>query len=419
MKKIFRSLLPCFFFLAGFLGSVSLCAQQSGSFSYISSGGISLSQNDTIHHKTKSWSKRGVTFGTTGSLEGYYNFAGGIQTGSAFSALLDANMNVDLEKLLGWKRGTFYVDFEYHGGDNPTSKLVGDLQVFDKNNADPFFETLEIWYQQLLFDKKLRIKLGKVDANTEFSVIDNGLGFINSPTQVTPAFPVFPTFPDPMPGITLFFNPNHLFFADFALYQANQSTHFLNFYGDPSSAQMSLHGQLFIVESGLNWDQLPWLNHSGNFKLGVWKHNGYFDDFSGGREHGLSGIYLIFDQTLWKSLQKNDQRSVRMFLEYGLTDAKVSAIYRHYGGGVVLTAPFRARPDDEMGLSIQNADISSGLQVPQKYELDFEGYYQFSLVKGINFKPDFQYVVHPGGVYHNAFVSTFMLNYSFPADNGN
>lgn len=415
MKRIFCTFLPNFFFLMGIFGPASLNGQQLESLSYPTSNYAAYSQNDSVHNTGNKLKNKGITFGTTGSLEGYYNFTGGIRTGSAFAALLDANMNLDLEKLIGLKRGTFYIDFEYHGGDNPTSKLTGDLQVFDKNNADPFFETLELWYQQILFHNKLRVKVGKIDANTEFSVIDNGLDFINSPTQVTPAFPVFPTFPDPMPGITLFFNPNHLFFADFALYDANQSEHFLNFYGDPSSAQLTKHGQLFIVETGLTWDNLPLLGHNGNFKIGLWQHNGHFADLFGNQIHGLAGIYLIYDQTLWESTSKlNKGQGVRMFLEYGFTDSRISPVFRHYGGGIVWTAPTASRPDDELGLSVQTADISSGLRVPEKYELNFETYYQFALTNGINLKPDLQYIIHPGGIYHNALIGTFMLNFAFP-----
>ncbi len=43
--------------------------------------------------------------------------------------------------------------------------------MFDKLNFSPYLQVFELWYQQKLFDGRLRIKLGKVDANTEFSVI--------------------------------------------------------------------------------------------------------------------------------------------------------------------------------------------------------------------------------------------------------
>jgi carbohydrate-selective porin OprB len=102
---------------------------------------------------------KGLTFGVSESLEGYRNFKGGIRKGNAYASTLDANLTVDLQKILGLNHGIFYVDFEDHAGNNPTSKLTGDAQVFDKHTSDPFFQTMEIWYQQQLFKNKLRIKL--------------------------------------------------------------------------------------------------------------------------------------------------------------------------------------------------------------------------------------------------------------------
>ncbi len=43
--------------------------------------------------------------------------------------------------------------------------------MFDKLSFSPYLQFFELWYQQKLFDGRLRIKLGKVDANTEFNVI--------------------------------------------------------------------------------------------------------------------------------------------------------------------------------------------------------------------------------------------------------
>ena len=213
---------------------------------------------------------KGFTFGVSEALGGYYNFFGGIKRGGTIASLFDANVSIDLQKLIGLKGALFYADLEDHAGGNPTSSLVGDAQTFDKNTADPFFQVHELWYQQKLFHDKLRLKLGKVDANSEFSVITNGLGFLNSSTQVTPTLFMFPTFPDPMPAVNLFFTPNKLFYTSLGVFDANKNDHFLNFYGSPQLVQPTSNGQLFISETGLTWNNLPFLHHEGNFKLQAW-----------------------------------------------------------------------------------------------------------------------------------------------------
>jgi porin len=353
----------------------------------------------------------GVTLGAGEVLEGYYNVHGGIKSGAAYASTFDAHLTVDLQKLVGLPHGTFYTDLEYHFGDNPSTLLTGDVQVFDKHSAPPFLQILEIWYQQELFAGKLRIKAGKVDANTEFSVIDNGLEFINSPTQVTPTFFVFPTFPDPMPAVNLFFTPGKLFYTSFAVYDANRGDRFLDFYGDPALIQPSDRGQLLISESGLRWDQGPLTRKDGNLKIGLWKHTGVFTKWRGGVRKGADGFYLILDQTLWRPADSSAGRGVRLFAELAAAEASVSPVWLHYGGGIAWTGPWAARPADIGGLSVQNARLSSMIRLPYSYELNFEAFYKLQLKPWLDVKPDLQYIVHPSGIFENALVATLLLSF--------
>ncbi|MGH2643553.1 MAG: carbohydrate porin [Chitinophagaceae bacterium] len=377
---------------------------------FLSSQGQS-SQNNFFQNLKQS----GFSFGISETMEGYHNFTGGIRTGSDWASTLDGNSTMDLQKLLGLKNALFYADLEYHAGGNPTQKLTGDLQVFDKHNGAPFLQMLELWYQQKFFKNRLRIKIGKIDANAEFSVIDNGVEFINSSTQVTPTLFVFPTFPDPMPAVAIFFSPNKLVYTNFAVFNANRSDRFLDFYGDPASVQPTLNGNLFISESGLTWDHLPVSAYDGNLKVGFWGHNGTFTKFNGSPLHGAGGIYLIFNQTVWEPPHnENNNRGIRIFLEYARTDARISPVYQHYGGGIAWTGPIGNHPDDEYGLSIQNANISPEALLPEKYELNIETFYKFNISSRLSIKPDIQYIIHPGGKYRNALMGilifTFALN---------
>lgn len=367
------------------------------------------SQNELF----KNLQRSGFSFGLNETLEGYHNFTGGIRRGSDWASTSDANIQIDLDKLLGWKGALFYADLEYHAGGNPTNKLTGDLQVFDKHNGAPFLQMLELWYQQKLFNDKLRVKVGKIDANTEFSVIDNGLEFINSSTQVTPTLFVFPTFPDPMPAAAVFFSPDKLVYTNLAVFNANRRDRFLDFYGDPASIQPTLNGNLFISESGLTWDQLPVLGNDGNLRTGLWMHSGTFTKFNGDPLDRAEGIYLIFNQTVWKpDHNENKERGIRIFLEYALTDARITPVFQHYGGGMAWTGPFGKHPGDVYGLSIQNANISSEAHLPEKFELNVETFYKYNISSRLSMKPDIQYILHPGGKYPNALMGILILNFA-------
>ncbi|MEO6832583.1 MAG: carbohydrate porin [Chitinophagaceae bacterium] len=359
-------------------------------------------------------SENGLSFGLKESLEGYHNFVGGVKTGTAYASTFDANINFDLQKLIGLKNATFYADLEYHTGDNPTQKLIGDFQVFDKHNSFPFVQMLELWYQQELFHSKLRIKIGKIDANSEFSVIDGGLEFINSSTQVSPTFFVFPTFPDPVPSINIFFSPSKLFYLNLAMDYANKNARFLNFYGDPVSVQATTYGVLLLSEAGLRWDHLSRFKKDGNFKLGLWQHTGTFSNFDGKSTQGANGIYAIFNQTLWQPIAPNiNDRGIRMFLDFGLTDPNLAAIYAHYGGGLVWTGPSSKRNKDVIGLSSNYMPLSPQLHLAEQNETNIETFYKLSVTNWLSVKADVQYIFNPGGKLNNALIGTMLLNFKF------
>jgi porin len=357
----------------------------------------------------------GITIGATLTLEGFNNFRGGLATAPAVGAATsDLNLALDTDKLLHWRGGEFYADLEDHAGRNPTTALVGDLQVFDKQNSSPYLEIFEIWYQQKLWDDKIRIKIGKVDANTEFSVIDNGLPFLNSSTQVSPTIFVFPTTPDPMPSVNVFFTPNEFWYAGFGAYYANRSDRFGDLADDPASVQRTEGGTFLIGETGLKWHAAPLFAEGGNLKAGAWEHSGTFTRLDGSEQQGTYGGYAILDQTLWQPKGEPDNgRGVRTFLEYGGTQEDINAIDRHFGGGVTWTGPIVARSGDIIGVSPQYAHISSQAGLAHPYELALETFYQWQLTHWAFIQPDVQYIVHPGGTHPNALVGTLRLQINF------
>lgn len=373
---------------------------------------------DTVKNKSNflhALKDKGVDFGVAESLEGYYNFTGGKRVGSAAASTFDANVSVDMKELLHVPGGKFYADFEAHSFQNPTSLLVGDLQVFDKNTADPFLQMFEFWYQQEFFHNTLRLKVGKVDANAEFSLIDNGLDFMTSSAHVTPTLFVFPTFPDPKPSVNLFFTPGKLFYASAAVYAANRSTHFLDFSGKPGSVQPSLNGNLWIAETGLTWSHLSGKADDGNLRVGIWKHTGEFnrtDDNSAVK--GVGGIYVVINQTLWKPNHDDESnRGLRTFLEFAHSSKGVAPVYEHFGGGLLWTGIKAERPDDEIGICTQYSLISPQPGLIWKYEQSVESFYKLVVASWINLQPDVQYIIHPGGSYSNALVGTLELNLKF------
>jgi carbohydrate-selective porin OprB len=253
-----------------------------------------------------------------------------------------------------------------------------------------------------------------VDANSEFSVIDNGLEFINSSSQVSPTAFVFPTTPAPMPSINVFLTPSKSIYGSFGAYYSNRSEGFGNISGTPQDVQPSGHGAFLIGETGLRWLQAPVFARGGNLKLGVWGHTGTFLRFDGSQERGTWGCYTIFNQTLWRPAgEPEGGRGLGMFLEYGRTQRSVGTVDWHTGGGMVWTGLFSARSDDVAGLGAQYAHISRQAGLPRAYELAMEAFYKLQVIRWAALMPDLQYIIHPGGQYPNALVGTLRLIVNF------
>jgi porin len=356
----------------------------------------------------------GVSIGATLDLEGFENFRGGLSTDHLVGAsTFDLNLAFDTEKLLQFKDGEFYIDFEDHAFGNPSATLTGDLQIFDKQNDPPYLQVFEMWYQQKIGDV-FRIKLGKIDANTEFDVIDNGAQFINSSSQLSPTIFVMPTTPDPMPAADFFFTPNSSWYASFGIAYSNRSDTFGELIDNPASVQPAKYGAFLIGETGLKWENAPEFHHAGNFKIGGWGHTGTFTRFDGTQQNGTFGGYAILDQTLWQPAGEPDAgRGLRSFLDLGVTQDDISLVNRHFGAGVTWTGLFDSRPGDVIGITPEYAHISRQAGLPHPYELAIETFYQWQLTPWAFVQPDLQYIVHPGGSHANALVATMRLQIAF------
>jgi porin len=347
-------------------------------------------------------------------LEGFENSQGGIETGVVGASTFDLNLALDTQKAFGWKGGEFYVDLEDHAGRNPSTVLTGDDQVFDKLNFNSYLQIFEMWYQQELFDGRVRLKIGKVDANTEFCVIDNGLSFLNASTQVTPTITPFPTTPDPMPSADVFLAPADFWYADFMASYANRSDTFGDFTGHPESIQPAQYGTLLIGETGLKWKKAPLFGKDGNLKAGIWYHTGTFTRLEGGQQSGAGGFYGVFDQTLWQPSGEPAQgRGLRGFVEAGRTRGNISVIDWNTSGGLAWTGILAARSSDNFGISVNYAHLSPQAALPHSYELALESFYQAPLLKWATLMPDVQYIIHPGGKYSDALVATLDFTVEF------
>ena len=353
--------------------------------------------------------KNGLTFGLDVVSQLFGNFVGGIHRGTTMASTLDLKISQAVET-----SGTLYLDLQEHAGPDPSQNLTGDIQKFSDFNNAPFFHAAELWYEQSMLNDTWRLKIGKMDANNEFYIVDNGANFLNSSAQISPAVVDFPTYPTTMLGANIFFTPGNTYYASFGVYDATRGDKFLDFKGASQNNQFPAGGVFLIGETGLKWASLGTWQADGNLRLGGWEETGSLPTFDGGEKDGTYGFYGIFNQTLWKpDWDPAETRGVRMFLEYAETPGDVSIVDRHIGAGFTWTGPFPNHPADVIGIGPEYVNLSDKAGVPKPFELAAEAFYLYQLAPWALIQPDLQYICHPGGIYPNALVGTLQVTLHF------
>ncbi len=339
---------------------------------------------------------RGITFHSDFTLDGAKNLMGGVDTASdAWRSLLNVNLTLDLDRLVHLKGATLFVNFQNQAG-RDGSELTGDVQGISSIDADGRTQIAELWYEQRFFDDKLRIKVGKVDASSEFNLCEHSSDFVGASYTQSPNLLEFPSYPDPATSLNLFLLPTKHLYAGLGLYDgATQKGTNTGSYGP---AKFFGAGLFLIAEGGVLWEVGEKLN--GRAGVGVWHHTSDFEKLSGGTQSGATGFYLVADQRLWRPgpSSEDNARGISIFARYAWAPSDVSEIEHHLASGLAWVGPFASRADDVLGLGVTTAIFSTDAGLDDDYELGIELFYKIRLLHYLVLQPDLQYIRNPGGM---------------------
>lgn len=322
---------------------------------------------------------------------------GGLRRRGVQRSLVDVAARVDLSRVVGWAGAALYADYQVLTGANGSDD-AGDIQGFSSIDGRDLAQLSELWFEQRLFDDRMRIKLGKVDANTEFAFAENAGGFVSSSMGMSPTI-LLPTYPDPATSVNVFVAPSEPTYAGIGVYDgaAVRGVHTgsrgpATFFDD--------FAELFTVgEVGARWGDAL----AGRLGIGGWYQDGAFDvDDGAGTTHrrGTAGAYLVLDQSLWRANESSDdERGLAGFVMWGWTEPAVAEIEHHLGGGVAWRGPFAARAADELGVGASWVGAGDALDpaIRRTHELTIEIYYAAAVSGWLVVEPDLQWISSPLG----------------------
>jgi|GEM_PF-2379441 len=212
------------------------------------------------------------------------------------------SLDVDLQKLANID-GEFFATAIYQYGENLSGKYLNVNTSTSSIAGTPSLRMDEIWYQQGLFDGRVKIKLGEVAAVNEFGSTDFGDVMINDETGYAPnaIFPTAQPFsPAGKPGVIVKFDlrdltPGLYFKAGaFAGYRDAYHPDRNGFdYADDFD-----RGPVYSAELGYNEQNT---NYPGVYKLGANYNDlkGYTDLYSGEPLRDDYNVYLTLEKTVY------------------------------------------------------------------------------------------------------------------------
>jgi hypothetical protein len=184
----------------------------------------------------------------------------------------DLLMPVDAEKLFGLKDSAGLLRFKHHMR-HFGETYDEEAQVYSNIDANSRTTLYEIWLQKKFFSEHLRMKVGKIDANTEFATVSTAADFLNSSMGFSPTILVFPTYPEPKFGINVFLGrPSATYVLGAGIFRTVDAT-------------------MSILEPARNWNSGPG-EHGGRASFGYWRLDGKIDLTDGTRSPGTQGLLL-------------------------------------------------------------------------------------------------------------------------------
>ena len=341
-----------------------------------------------------------------------WNLMGGISTRKTINrSLLDLEMKLNTDPLFGWRGGKLVASVRFHFGPNGNNQQLGSIQGYSLIDYNPPATQLyELYYQQAWLHGNWKLRAGTMDANAIFDIPADAAIFVNPSSEDAPLFlqpaPAFSA-----PGLASIYQitPQTTLMAGIFYDGRFHPTAFDSFLNAIEPVNQPV-GAFLTAELDQNYQLAS--RQPGTIAIGGFFRTGHFSTLSGGTQTDAGGGYMFIDQTLWQTTHAVHRLAA--FCNMTGNDPRVSEIDASIQSGLLATGLIPGRSNDQFGLGLDWAHLSSRAQTPEPYEMVFEAFYAFALGRGIVLQPNVQYFANTGGgVYPNGLIAMIRVNVNF------
>lgn len=367
---------------------------------------------------------KGIKFNLFYIGETFGNPVGGEQQGAIYEDRFQALIDIDTNKLVGWKDGLIHFDLQQIDGTGLTRYFVSNLNTTSYIEALHSSRLYEAYFDQHFFNDKISVHIGQLAADNQFIISNYAQLMINS----TFGFPQFAAsnlpgggaaYPLATPGVSVKFNATDNLTILTAVYNGDPA--------DPEGGDPQVNnrwGTNFRVQDPptifsegqlrYNTDKNAfWL--PGTVKVGIYDNlmpfpRGIFPALgpvlTGGN---AQGVYGVIDQQIYRLSASAPDKGVGLFVRGSVSPEESSIVDYYIDSGLNFSGLVPGRGDDSFGFGLAFTHISAAARaqdmltaqmIPgypiRNFEGTIEATYQAQMMPGFTLQPDFQYSIHPG-----------------------
>lgn len=373
----------------------------------------------------------GVVFSLTQTSDVMGNVNGGVRRGVEYDGLFQPQVDMDLNKLIGWAGGSAHIAaYVVQGSGISQTNLKNIMTVTNTEYGPAGTKMGEFWVQQKLFDEFVAIKVGQIEADLNFDTIESAAFMVNS-TWGWPAIWAQnlpgsgPTYPNAVPGAQLILTPNERWTLQGAVFNGNPTGK--NPKGNTNGLEFPVgQGVLSFAEAIYNLNPEGQGGMPGTYKLGGWYNSQSFNslsmasngvplasDNSSGTAQSFKGnysLYASFDQAIWRDAN-TDNQGPNVFASVHISpQSDRNQVNWFLEGGLAYTGLVDGRPLDQCAIGFAYMNMSSSYANNVQYQNQYQGTnqpipnfesfieldYQAVISPWLAIQPFMTYVINPG-----------------------
>jgi len=316
------------------------------------------------------------------------------------SGSYDLELSTDLQKLLGFERGSIYMLVEggwlyAEGIDAASVGSAFGVNADAVGNQGPVVK--ELYYQGPVFSNSLTMMVGKIDFTGVFDATayadDECTQFLNAAFVDNPTIP----FPEYSLGIVLTYDLTDSWYIMGGIADAQADRRETGF-------RTTFHDEdyfFYALETGIT----PELNSAngallGAYRVGMWVDGQDKARFSNNKNYrDDTGFYVSCDQMILKENDDaEDTQGLGIFGRFGYANSDLNGMGNFWSIGLQYQGLFERRDDDVLGVGFAHGTFSNlaSSTYNDNHENALEFYYNTQVTPWLSLSPSIQYIGNPG-----------------------